>query len=214
MADPLSIAASIVAVVQVSSAVIKSLGELKETTNELRRLQTEIDSLQNVLVPTLQRLREGGEETATKELLKAHGLLDEICLFLEQLKNKIAPVTGLNKARRAVTYKFQQAEVKSILGTIERLKSLFSLTLQSEAFIMWQNTQQQCYRNQKEVQEVRESLARLREDNLKSGFSIEVQQDDGYYAKITHCGSNYGGSNVVYGGSQVFAGATICFGGS
>ena len=133
MADPLSITASIVAVIQISSVVLKSLGDIKDTTHDLRRLRTEIDNLQSVLLPALDRLTKVREEKpATVQLLSARGPLEEFRMLLEHLKKKLAPVAGLNKARRAVTWQFQKGEVISILGTIERQKSLFVLALQTE----------------------------------------------------------------------------------
>jgi hypothetical protein len=133
MADPLSITASIVAVVQVSAIVLKSLGDLKDAPRDLRRLRTEIDNLQGILLPALERLtRPEEEKLAMVQLLSAQGPLEEFRVLLEQLKKKLAPAAGLNKARRAVTWQFQKGEVKDILSTIERQKSLFALALQTE----------------------------------------------------------------------------------
>jgi hypothetical protein len=133
MADPLSMTASVVAVVQVSAIILKSLGDLKDTPHDLRRLRTEIDSLQGVLLPVLERLtRPEEEKLTTVQLLSAQGPLEEFRMLLEHLKKKLAPVAGLNKARRAVTWQFQKGEIRNILGTIERQKSLFVLALQTE----------------------------------------------------------------------------------
>jgi hypothetical protein len=133
MADPLSITASIVAVVQVSAIVLKCLGDLKDTPRDLRRLRTEIDNLQSILLPALERLtRPEEEKLAMVQLLSAQGPLEEFRMLLEHLEKKLAPVAGLNKARRAVTWQFQKGEIRDILGTIERQKSLFALALQTE----------------------------------------------------------------------------------
>jgi hypothetical protein len=133
MADPLSITASIVAVAQISAALIKTLGDLKDTPRDLRLLRTEIESLRSVLLPALESLRRSEEEKAAIiQLLSAHGPLEEFRILLENLEKKLALVVGFNKARRAVTWQFQKGEVKSILGTIERQKTLFALALQSE----------------------------------------------------------------------------------
>lgn len=134
MADPLSITASILAVVQVSAIVLKSLGDLKDTPRDLRRLRTEIDNLQSILLPALERLKRAKEEKlAMEQLLNAKGPLEEFRMLLEHLEKKLAPAAGLNKARRAVTWQFQKGEIKDILSTIERQKSLFALALQTEA---------------------------------------------------------------------------------
>jgi adenylosuccinate lyase len=133
MAEPLSVAASILAVIQVSAAVVRSLGDLKDIPQDVRRLQKEIDTLHSVLLPVLERLNTPEEEhPAAVQLLGAQGPLEEFRTLLEHLKKKLAPVAGLNKARRVVTWQFQKGEIRNILGTIERQKSLFVLALQSE----------------------------------------------------------------------------------
>ncbi|KAK7885641.1 hypothetical protein LTR67_009992 [Exophiala xenobiotica] len=125
MADPLSITASIVAVVQVSGAIIQAITGLKAATKNIKKLEHEIKSIRSVLLPALERLeRLGGDEV---------GLLDEFRLQLEHLEKWLAPAIGLKKLLKAVSWKLKHAEVKDILDTIERQKTLFVLTLQSES---------------------------------------------------------------------------------
>jgi len=211
MADPLSITASIAAVIHITAVVLKSLGDLKDTPQDLRRLQTEIDSLQCVLLPALERLaRPGEEKLATVQLLRAQASLEEFRMLLERLKKKLAPVAGSNRARRAVTWQFQKGEIKGILGTIERQKSILVLALQSETYTMWQETQNLCYQNHNGIAELCENVAELRRSRGASSYT--AKESEGLWGPVIHYGNNYGGSNVVYGGTQIFTGATICFG--
>ncbi|KAK5293358.1 hypothetical protein LTR99_009804 [Exophiala xenobiotica] len=131
MADPLSITASIVAVVQVAGAIINTITGLKASTKSIKKLKYEIDSIRSILLPALDRLeRLRGNEVVSLQFLPAQGLLEEFRLQLEHLEKWLAPAIGLNKVRRAVTWKLKHAEVKDILDTIERQKTLFVLTLQ------------------------------------------------------------------------------------
>lgn len=132
MADPLSISASIVAVVQVSVAVVRYLGDVKDTSHDVDRLRREIGSLQNVLLPALQRLKRSEDGNLAPERLTEaqNGPLQELRVMLEGLEKRLAPTAGLRKARKAVTWPFQKSEIINIVDAIERQKSMFILMLQ------------------------------------------------------------------------------------
>lgn len=133
MTDPLSITASIIAVTQVSGIVLRSLREIKNIPKDVKRLQKELDSLNNILHPILESLkRSEAKEHAVVRLHEAQGPLDEVWMLLEHLRGKLAPMDGLHKARKVVTWQFQKSEIRDILGTIERQKTLLVLALQSE----------------------------------------------------------------------------------
>jgi hypothetical protein len=132
MADPLSISASIVAVVQVSVAVVRYLGAVKDTSHDVDKLRTEIDSLQSVVHLALRRLeRSEDSNLAPERLIEAqNGPLQELRVMLEDLEKRLAPTAGLRKARKAVTWPFRKSEIINIIDAIERQKSLFILMLQ------------------------------------------------------------------------------------
>lgn len=132
MADPLSISASIVAVIQASVVVVRYLRDVKDTRQDVGRLRMEIDSLQSVLVPALQRLKrsEDGSLAPGRLVEVQNGPLQELLSMLEDLEKRLAPTAGLRKARKAVTWPFRKSEISDIVNTIERQKSLFILTLQ------------------------------------------------------------------------------------
>ena len=132
MAEPLSISASVAAVVQVSVAVVRYLEDVKDYPHYVGRLRIEIDSLQSVLLPALQRLKQSEDgNLAPGRLIEAeNGPLQELRVMLENLEKKLAPTAGLRKARKAVTWPFRKSEISDIVDAIERQKSLFILTLQ------------------------------------------------------------------------------------
>jgi hypothetical protein len=132
MADPLSISASIVAVVQVSVTVFKYLGDIQSTTRDVGRLKIEIDSLQTVLLPALDHLRRDQDDKAVlmRFLHAQNGPLRELRAMLESIEKKLSPSAGFNKARRAMTWPFQKSEIADIIAKIERQKTVFILTLQ------------------------------------------------------------------------------------
>ena len=132
MADPLSVSASIVAVIQASVVVVRYLRDVKGTPQDVSRLRMEIDSLQSVLLPVLQRLKQSEDgNLAPGRLIEAqNGPLQELHVMLEDLEKRLAPTAGLRKARKAVSWPFQKSEIRDIVDAIERQKSLFILTLQ------------------------------------------------------------------------------------
>ncbi|KAH0541245.1 hypothetical protein FGG08_004250 [Glutinoglossum americanum] len=131
--DPLSISASIVALLQLSSAVIRFLRDVKEAPDDLKMLMVEISSIKGLLL-TLQDLVESGEtELTTLQSLNApNGPLSQCQSALKRLTEKFAPAVGLGRARNALTWPFQKSEVKEVLCAIERQKTLFSLALQND----------------------------------------------------------------------------------
>ena len=132
MADPLSISAAILAVVQVSVAVVRYIGDVKDVPHDVGRLRMEIDSLQSVLLPALQRLKrpEDGRLAPGRLTEAQNGPLHELLVMLEDLEKRLAPTAGLRKARKTVTWPFRKREIDDMVDAIDRQKSLFILTLQ------------------------------------------------------------------------------------
>jgi hypothetical protein len=60
------------------------------------------------------------------------GPLEQFKGALEQLASRLEPSKGVKKVGRALTWPFQTEEIKEILSTIERQKSLFDLALQND----------------------------------------------------------------------------------
>lgn len=132
MADPLSISASIAAVVQLSGLVVRYLGDAKDYPHYSGRLRIEIESLQSVLLPALQRLKqsEGGNLALGRLIEAEHSPLQELHVTLKDLEKRLAPTAGLRRARKVVTWPFRKSEISDIVDAIERHKSLFSVILQ------------------------------------------------------------------------------------
>jgi hypothetical protein len=135
MVDPLSITASIAAVVQVSVAVVRYLGDVKDTSHDIGKLRREIESLQSVLLPALQHLKRSEYgNLAPERLIEArNGPLQELLVILEGLEKQLTQSAGLRKARIAVTWPFRKSEISNMVDSIERQKSLFILALQLDS---------------------------------------------------------------------------------
>lgn len=136
MADPLGVSASIIALLQLSGTVIGYLKDVKDASKDCTNILLEISSTSSLLhaLNDLFTRNEtlGSQIAAARSLAVPNGPLDQFKSVLERLSEKISPVVGFKKATRALTWSFKKDEVKELLSTIERLKSLFSLALQND----------------------------------------------------------------------------------
>jgi hypothetical protein len=136
--DPLSVTASIIAIVQLTGVVIGYLNDVKGASTDGKQCALEISNVSNLLVTLIYRLDEassdGGWYTEVQALAVANGPIDQYRSALEQLKSKLtsAASSGLKKIGSALTWKFSKEEVTNILTRIERLKSLTQIALEMD----------------------------------------------------------------------------------
>lgn len=130
MSDPLSISASIVAVLQLTATVVRYLNDMKDATNERQRIVSEISSAHDLLsmLKTLADRSEWGDPrlTTMKSLTAPQGPLEQLKLSLEKLEKLLKPSGRIGNA---IKWPFQRPEVLKIVAAIERQKSLFTLAL-------------------------------------------------------------------------------------
>jgi hypothetical protein len=148
--DPLSITASVIAILQLTAEVIKYLGDVKDAPKECQQCTTEASNLRNLLINLLHHLAQlhGGDPwvKAVQDLNASNGPLDQYKHALEQLQSKVEIQNGTQKVKRRLLWKFSKAEVASILARMERLKSLISIALQMDHLsVLSYKMQQQVY---------------------------------------------------------------------
>ncbi|KAH7156643.1 hypothetical protein EDB81DRAFT_867642 [Dactylonectria macrodidyma] len=136
MGDPLSITASIVAVLQLTGTVVTYLNDVKEASKDRNQILLEISNTRGLLL-SLKDLAERPSfdhtwDTALSKLAIPNGPLGQFKSALDQLARKMAPVTRTRTVGRALCWPFQKREVEETLQTIERLKSLIMLGLQRD----------------------------------------------------------------------------------
>ena len=133
--DPLSVSAGIIAVLQLSSTVFGYLKDATEATGDRKRLLDEVTSLHFLLFPLVDQMKEAeGDDTwsaSLRSLKTPGGPLEQFRVELQRVASKLERVAGVKKFGKAITWPFQKEEVKEILSTIERQKSLFILALES-----------------------------------------------------------------------------------
>jgi hypothetical protein len=136
MADPLSISAGIIAVLQLTSTVVQYITDVKDASEERLRIRDEISGTSYLLYMLKDRVLQAslGEPwlLTVQSLDVPKGPLEQFKKALEQLATRLTPSKRLKKVGKALTWPFQREEIKEILSMIERQKSLFDLALQND----------------------------------------------------------------------------------
>jgi hypothetical protein len=134
--DGLSAAASIIAVLQLTGAVIGYLNDVKDAPKECQQCTIEASNIQNLLINLRYRLEQGqaGDPwfTAVRALNIENGPLDQYKQALEQLRSRVEIQDGVQKVKRRLLWKFSKEEVASILARMERLNSLVNIALEMD----------------------------------------------------------------------------------
>jgi hypothetical protein len=134
--DPISIAASIIAILELSRKVVDYLNSVKEAPKERKVCATEILTLYHLLLSLRRRLEEGtsGESwfTAVRSLAIKGGPLDQFKEALETLQDKLADKGPLKRIGDALSWRLVKEDVMSILNRIERIKSGVLIALEHD----------------------------------------------------------------------------------
>lgn len=134
---PLSITASIIAVVQTTSKVISIYYDyccgLKNVSKGLQQLTDEIVNLRDVLERLMKVVDEAppGKSTflATEQLTKNYGPFAQCRMGMEELEKKLKPVKGFMALDRMLKWPLRESDVTKRLAKLSRFKSTLILSL-------------------------------------------------------------------------------------
>jgi len=134
--DPLSIVASVVAVLQLSAKVVGYLNDVQAASKERAKCAIEVANLTSLLTILRYRLEEADLSvpwySAVRDLGVENGPLDQFKQALEELKSGMTECGKLTRLGNALVWKFRKEEIASILSRIERLKTLAQVALQND----------------------------------------------------------------------------------
>ena len=132
--DGLSVAASIIAVLQLTGQVITYLNDVKDAPKECRKCMVEVSNSNTLLLKLNLRLSESSSQepwyAEVQTLAVKDGPLDQYKLALQHLLAKVEPTNKVQKLAKILTWNFIKEEVASILARMERLKTLVSIALE------------------------------------------------------------------------------------
>lgn len=134
--DPLSATASIIAILQLSSKVVGYLNDVKDASNDRAKCAIEATDLSSLLTRLRVRLEDESSLTSwyteVQALTVQNGPLDQFKQALELLQTKMTDGGKLKKTGEALVWKFKKEEIASIVGRMERLKTLVQVALQMD----------------------------------------------------------------------------------
>jgi hypothetical protein len=132
--DGLSVAASIIAVLQLTGQVITYLNDVKDAPRECRECMVEVSNSNTLLLELNLHLSEASSQepwyAEVQTLAVKDGPLDQYKLALQHLLAKVEPTNKVRKLAKILTWNFIKEEVASILARMERLKTLVSIALE------------------------------------------------------------------------------------
>lgn len=149
--DPLSITASLIAVLQISGTVISALYKyrngVKSATKDAARIITELNSLRSILENLLQAVekedskassRGGGSRLANfQALTQPNGELKRCQADLEAVSVKLggddaALLSDQKKMRRALVWPFKEKDVEKLLQGVQKAKGTMQFALSAD----------------------------------------------------------------------------------
>ncbi|KAF7508365.1 hypothetical protein GJ744_009356 [Endocarpon pusillum] len=134
--DPLSVTASIIAVVTLTGQVISYLNDVRSAPKTRARFAKEAANVQCLLISLRYHLDESTPEDLwfkeVRKLTVENGPIDQFRLAIEQLMTKVEPKAGLKKVGETLLWKLNEKDVEEILSRIERLKSIIQIAIQMD----------------------------------------------------------------------------------
>jgi len=123
--EPLSITASIVSVIQLTGVVIGYIGEISNASPDRKLILNDIQHCHYLLYC----LKDQVEQTQNPPIKDLRWLV-AYKEALEAIAEKMKPSTRIQKLKKLASWPFDKSEIKDVLSTIERHKSLFLLALE------------------------------------------------------------------------------------
>ena len=130
--EPLGGTASVVALLQLASFIIKYLTGIKNSSGDIRRMIIELSTIRGLL-ETIKDVV-GDNSSLLGFLQGPEGIFAQTEAWLESLALKIGaqPPNGKIKLGKILRWPLQKDDIKEILSSVERQKSLLSLALQHD----------------------------------------------------------------------------------
>ncbi|KAF7545580.1 hypothetical protein G7Z17_g9068 [Cylindrodendrum hubeiense] len=191
--DPLSTSASIIAVIQLSSEVVKYINATVEATKERRRLRDEVRACEYILQQLKDEADDSAEGKAWLETIKAleapDAPLGRLWTALNVVKAKLQPKVGHGKILASLKWPFEENEIEKVFGTIEREKSLLQLALHNNFRKLVQEINRTSIENRKQLMELIQVISAHSGD---SEYQLSELKDGLTFLQISQAGLHSG----------------------
>ena len=168
--DPLSMTASIIALIQASSSIFSYVRDIKDASKECKKLGLEVGStrgLLDTLKDTVEDVQDQSNWAATLKALEDPGNpIKMLSLVLEPLKlklDKAASAKGFKRFTKSLLWPLTSKATEEVLLTVERQKSLLMIALENDHFRLSAASKKQVGEIQKTVQQIQEDVRDLGE---------------------------------------------------
>ncbi|KAK5705823.1 hypothetical protein LTR17_021334 [Elasticomyces elasticus] len=151
MADPLSITASVIAVIQITSKVVSLCYDyragLKNGPKEIKQFTDEIVSFRDSL-ESISKLVEAEDEASTQLstislFTKADGILFTCQSEMTELENDLKPASGIRGVARSLKWPYARAQTEKRVERLGWLKSSLTLALATDHISLALETQRE-----------------------------------------------------------------------
>jgi hypothetical protein len=133
--DPLSVTASIIAILQLTVKVGQALSDANSASKERSQFTADTSNLSKLLFDLSFRLDESSDDpwhANVRTLGGKDGLIYQYRITLEGLTDKISAGHGLKRTAKTLLWKYIRDDAERILSKIERLKSLVQIALEMD----------------------------------------------------------------------------------
>jgi hypothetical protein len=139
--DPLSLTASIIAVLQLTSTLTTYINEMRNAAKDQAKVAVEASNLYNLLTTLRFRVEEARSDDPWFHQVKLLGIengpLDQYKDALETIVDKLPSPRKGDQIKSALLWKFTKGEVDNIWARMERLKSLVNCALTNDLLCVY-----------------------------------------------------------------------------
>lgn len=140
MSDPLSVSASVIAVLQLAGTVTQYIKDVKEGAKDRTHLRDELRSLTSLLEMVLDRVEdmEGSgndvklEPPSFATVGAPDGPVQRFKAVLEEIVGKVVPKGAVGRLTQPLKWPFDKKDITQLLSTLERIKTHLTLVLQND----------------------------------------------------------------------------------
>jgi hypothetical protein len=160
--DPLSITASIIAIIQISSDIVSYVNGATGATKERKRLRDEVRACEFILQRLNDEVSDAEEGNTWSETIKAlegpDAPLGRLRDALNIVKAKLEPKKGLKNAFSTLKWPFDEKEIEKVISAIEREKNLLDLALANDCRKLIQEIKKSSKENTRQLAELIDSI--------------------------------------------------------
>ena len=177
--DPLSVTASVVAVLQLAQSLIKAVQSIKDSSRERQSIRDEIIYLSGLLFNLQSGLeRRELSSDVVSSLNTPSGPLAQLKDALESLAKMLMPADGLKKVGQSINWAFQRDSVTFLLSKIERQKTFILFALENNQLGISRNLQQEMGNLKEGIHDIQSAVSQL--DIKQQGLLEDAR------TKLTH----------------------------